>query len=55
MLNINNVPATIRTWIVAREVDGELWFWGSWNDCETAQDAARQVGGIVIARELVEA
>jgi hypothetical protein len=54
MLNINNMPATVRAWIVAREVNGELWFWGSWDDRRAAEKAAREIGGMAIDRELVE-
>jgi len=55
MLNINNMPAIVRAWIVASEVNGEFWFWGSWDDRETAQEVAQEIGGIMIDRELVEA
>ncbi len=50
-VNINNMPATARTWIVAREVDGELWYYGSWEKKEKAQEVAWEVGGIVVENE----
>ena len=35
-------------YIVARNCDGELWFWGAWNDIEAATRAANDIGGIVV-------
>lgn len=55
MTHINNLPRTVRAWIVAREVDGELWFWGSWDSREAAQAAAWDIGGVVVSRDWVEA
>lgn len=51
MMNINNMPATARTWIVAREVDGELWYYGSWEEKEKAQEVAYDVGGVMVENE----
>ena len=51
MMNINNTPATARTWIVAREVDGELWYYGSWEEKEKAQEVAYDVGGVMVENE----
>lgn len=51
IVNINRKPATARTWIVAREVDGELWYYGSWEEKEKAQEVAWEVGGIVVENE----
>ena len=35
--------------LVARDVDGELWFWGAWDDRNKANEAALELGnGIVI-------
>lgn len=53
-MTINNMPTTVRAWIVAREVNEELWFWGSWDDREVAENVAWQVGGVALARESVE-
>lgn len=55
MTHINNLPRTFRAWIVARDVDGELWFWGSWDSREAAQAAAWDIGGVVVSRDWVEA
>ena len=39
-------------YIVARRVDGELWFWGAWNDRDKANDVAEELGnGIVLVNE----
>ena len=48
-MKINNVPdyAKNYTLIVAREVDGEDWFWGSYNDYSKAIQAAKEIGGQV--------
>lgn len=35
--------------VVARRVNGELWFWGAWNDRNTANTVADELGnGVVI-------
>lgn len=36
-------------YIVARRVDGDLWFWGAWNDRNTANAVALDIGGEVVA------
>ena len=36
--------------IVARNSDGEWWFWGAWNDEAEATKAADEVGGRVFRR-----
>ena len=46
-------------YIVARQTsdvenNSDLWFWGAWDDLRQAQDAANEVGGIVIESEDVE-
>ena len=35
-------------WIVARYVDDELWFWGTYLREERAQEVADEVGGIAV-------
>lgn len=51
MSRINNIPASAKRFVVARNVDGELWYWGSWNNQDAAIDAANAIGGIVIEME----
>ena len=47
-MKINNTPNTAKRYIVAREVNDELWFWGSWDDRDRANQVAIEIGGIVI-------
>lgn len=35
-------------YIVASDVDGELWFYGAWNDENKAYEVARDIRGVVI-------
>lgn len=50
---INNLPsyADEYAYIVVRRVNGELWFWGAWNDRREANEAAIEIGGIVVTNE----
>lgn len=57
MLHIENIAPYALTYafIVARAVNGLLWFYGAWNDRDTAQAVACELGnGVVIPREVVE-
>ncbi len=47
---INNLPnyANDYRYIVARRVDGELWFYGAWNDADKANEVALEIGGETI-------
>ena len=45
---INNMPAYAEIYVVARRVDNELWYWGSWEDRDKANEVALQIGGEVI-------
>lgn len=49
---INNLPqyASEYEYIVAREVEDELWFWGAFSDSEKAEQVAIEVNGIVVRR-----
>lgn len=51
---VNNLPENINrfAWIVARAVDGELWYWSSYNDIESAKESAIQFDGIVLKVEV---
>ena len=51
MMNVNNLPAIHKAFVVARAVDGELWFWGSWDSEETAHTVANDINGIVVYDE----
>ena len=47
---INNLPtyANEYKYIVAHRVDGELWFWGAWDDRNKANEVALEIGGEVV-------
>lgn len=44
---INNLPkyAEDKKYIVARRVEGELWFWGAYDDPNKAVDAVMEIRG----------
>ena len=48
---IRNMPAYVGDYafIVVREVNGEMWFYGAYNDRVRANSVARDIGGSVIA------
>lgn len=50
MMNVNNLPAYAfaHHWIVARDIDGALWFYGAYDDREKADKVAETVSGIVV-------
>lgn len=41
-------------YLVARNCNGEWWFWGAWDDLLEAVDCARFIGGEVFATDEVE-
>ena len=47
---VNNLPKPelIKKYVVARWADGELWFWGTWDDNKRANEVAEEIGGIVV-------
>lgn len=52
-VKVNNVPENARKYVVARfdhEHTHELWFWGSWDEREKAEQAAGEVSGVVFER-----
>ena len=52
MIEVQNVTRYAGTeeypYTVARVSDGELWFWGAYAGEEEAQEAALEVGGVVL-------
>ena len=48
---IKNMPLSTRAYVVARRVDEDLWYWGSWDDRDTANEVALEVGGEVFTDE----
>ena len=49
-LNVLNAPADAFDYefVVARYVAGDLWFWGKYTDGFKAQQAAMEIGGLII-------
>ena len=47
-VEVMNVPKNHDKYIVARLNEGELWYWGSWEDNQSADLAAREISGIVV-------
>ena len=54
MIKIYNLPENVKEWIVTKEVDGDLWFWGTFDNEEQARVAAINLDGIVIHYSLVD-
>ena len=52
-VKVNNLPTTTKPYIVARVYEGELWFWGSYDDEELAHVNAVEMDGIVVYAEEV--
>ena len=51
-VKVNNVPRFNTTkYIVAGISDGELWYWGRWDDKEKAEKIAAEIGAIVVEME----
>ena len=48
-IKINNEPAYAKDYefVVAREVDGEYWFWGAYADGFKAEQVATEIGGVI--------
>lgn len=47
-MKIYNMPEQARRYVVFRLVDGDAWFYGSWDDYPKALAAAVTCGGQVI-------
>lgn len=56
MIKVNNVPEYAKdyAYMVARDCDGELWFWGSFNDCGKAHQVASEVDGQAFHTDEIE-
>lgn len=44
-MKINNLPTTCKKYIVARYVDGEYWYWGTFEDGAKAERVAVEIDG----------
>lgn len=47
-VELNNANNVSEKYIVARECDSELWFWGEYDNRQKAEITAKQIGGIVV-------
>ena len=54
MSTVKNLPeyANEYKYIVASQVDGDLLFWGAWNNMKKAIKAAEEIGGKVVMNNL---
>ena len=50
MIDIKNLPPYHECYIVARSVEGDFWYWGSWKDQDRAAEVADRIGGYVFYR-----
>ena len=50
MIEIRNIPSNHRKYVVARNVDNEYWYFGSFDNEEIAHVTALTVGGEVFVR-----
>lgn len=55
-MKVNNLPVNYSKYafIVARRANGELWFWGAFNNRNVANEVAIEEGGIVFENNSVE-
>lgn len=52
-VEINNVSTNSNgKYIVARVFNGELWYWGRWDNKETAYEVAAEIGGVVCESDM---
>lgn len=47
-VDVKNAEKATEKYIVVREYEGELWFWGEWQDRRYAEITAKEIGGIVV-------
>ena len=54
MSTVKNLPeyANEYKYIVASQIDGDLWFRGAWNNMKKAISAAEEIGGKVVMNNL---
>ena len=51
-VEVNNMPDISAKYVAARfdENTNALWFWGSWERKEKAEEVAAEIGGLVVER-----
>ena len=47
-VNIQNASRDSERYIVARLVDGALWYWGSWDDVDKAYEVAEEFDNAIV-------
>jgi len=50
---INNLPNSLKRFVVARNCEGELWYWGTWDNVHDATAAAIDISGLVYEQDEV--
>ncbi len=51
-VEVMNLNRADKKYIVARAINGELWFWGQWDDEDEARKVAEQFeNGVVLEME----
>lgn len=50
LVTVNNTPESVEKYVLARCVDNELWFYGSYDDEAQAKEIAKMIDGIVVER-----
>ena len=53
-VEVKNVPDYARSypfWVCRKDEKGTYWFYGAWNDTETADHIAKIVDGVVVAND----
>ena len=50
LAEVNNLPDDIEKYVVAKVFDGEMWFWGTYDDKNRAEKAVHDVDGVILER-----
>ena len=50
-VKVNNITEGNAKFVVARLVDGELWYWGRWDNKQEAKRVAKEIDGLVVVDE----
>jgi len=50
MIEIKNLPPYHERYVIAKHIDGNYWYWGSWSSEEEAYKVARNISGYVFDR-----
>lgn len=47
-VTVMNMPESVKRYVVARAVNGTLWFWGTWDSKAEADSVANEIGGVIV-------